>query len=179
MNLRQRKRLIYLVGVMAGLLGIAVMLVGVWRAPQIEINRVGDGQATDGQVVGNDLTLDSLSSQLAWMDLARVSAIDLRHPLYDPPPPPPPPPAKVALPVTLMGTFEEGDHSMAVFQLASGATEIRHSGEQFDTPAGTIKVIQVQRTTATVEFRGQTYELTTPEEAASAVRDMPPVRGGG
>jgi hypothetical protein len=166
MTVRQRKRVIGLVAGLVGLAGLAV-LVGAVAAP-LETAAPGPapqppagGPPTDQR--GADQTPDASRPTLG--ELARVSAMDLRRPLWDPPATAAAAPnAASAVPMTvrLVGTIVEPGHSMAVFRKADGSFELCAQGESVTDAGGAVTVTAVAPEKVTVEYAGQAQELAVP-----------------
>jgi len=104
------------------------------------------------------------------VDLARLkalAAVDLRRPLGAD--------AAIlgagaALPIKLVGTINEADHSMALLQRSDNSVRVCGVGQTLDGPGGRVTVMKIERDRVTVQFGGRSYELAMPPPARPGVR---------
>jgi hypothetical protein len=166
MTVQQRKRAIGLVAGLVGLAGLAILAAAVavpleTGAPEPAPQAPAVGPPPDDR--GADQTPGASRPTLG--ELARVSAMDLRRPLHDPPATAAAAPkAASAVPMTvrLVGTIVEPGHSMAVFRKADGSFELCAQGESVTDAGGAVTVTGVAPEKVTVEYAGQAQELAVP-----------------
>jgi len=175
MHMRQRKQLVALSAAAVAVVAVAVLLVGLTRPVRVQAAPTqrptpAPRTAQNGQPpVATDVA-EVKRPTLA--ELQRVSAFDLRRPLYDPPKAASSDEpdheevsaqrARQSMQVRLMGTTHEPGHSMALFRKMNSRQEWCKIGESVEDPGGPVKVTAIDMEKVTVEFRGQTFELDVP-----------------
>lgn len=165
MTMRQKK-ILMTCGAAACALGAAVVLAAglltpvavspgralpADRAPRPATHAQADPSAPDAGV-----TLEELRA---------LCAVDLRRPVAAAASAgQPATPSATALPlaVRLLGTADEPGHSMAIFQKGDGTIELVAQGEAVQDAGGAVKVTRIAGPKVTVEYAGQTCELTVP-----------------
>jgi len=94
----------------------------------------------------------------ALNQLQSLASLPLRRPLRDPDKPQAA--QKMPLRARLVGTVNEPGRSLAIFKLASGEHRFVPVDAQFDDPAGKVTVKQIDEQKVTVEYAGETQQLT-------------------
>lgn len=101
--------------------------------------------------------------------LRRVASLDLRRPLFEPDEPPAQAAAREAasrapaLSIELLGTINEPGHSYAIVSYPGSPWELRGVGERFDTPAGSVTIVEITPRRVTCRHRGEQRRLEMPE----------------
>jgi hypothetical protein len=164
-----------------GAAGAAVLAVGFAMPVELPVTAspAPRGSATSlSKPVQAQTGRTAFAPQSALDELQRLSAVDLRAPLFDPPPALPAPAAEVpvahrsTMTLRLVGTIVEPGHSMAMFQKPDGSIALCAQGQSIDEAAATVTVTHVSHHRVTVQFAGQSIELDLPEAPA-----CDPVRG--
>ena len=170
MTVRRRKTLLLLAAAVcvAGVVAVVGFGLGV-RAqvtpppPSESLRKTSITRAASQGVAADDEPAVSLQR------LRGIASLDLRRPLFAPEQPEPstaaskPTPRVTPLSLDLLGTIDEPGHSYAILSYAGGEWDLRGPGESFDTPAGTVTVVEVTPRRVIVEHRGERRELTMPE----------------
>jgi hypothetical protein len=182
MNVRQRKRMLYLA---AGLCGAGVAAVVTWglitpvevtaARPSFQLSSAGQStQPSDRASARHTPARPSLEQ------LQRLASMKLRQPLYDPEPTQAQKQAKQTQPshshqpdaqltLRLVGTVQEPGHSMAMFQTQDGTIELCAQGHSVENGGdqAVVKVTRVEHRKVVVQYNGQSHELSLPEKKAS------------
>ena len=68
-----------------------------------------------------------------------------------------------ALSIELLGTINEPGHSYAIVSYPGSPWELRGVGERFDTPAGSVTIVEITPRRVTLRHRGEQRRLEMPE----------------
>jgi hypothetical protein len=181
MNIRQRKRTIYLASGLIAAIGLAV---AAWAlATPVEIARPADASGdAPGPAPGRTGAAGPSYRQpgegdgISRDELARLCARDLRRPLFAPEPtveqaekPEPRPQPRRPMSAQLVGTIVEPGRSMAVFRMSDGSFELCGTGESIEDPGGEVKVRNIEPYEVTVNYASQTRTLTIERTPKSLV----------
>lgn len=161
MNLRQRIHLMWLGAVLLTLCAAGVVAAGLTLPIRVEAtsrpSAIGEAATTRPAGDAND---SAPAAPTSLASLQQLCQVDLRGPLFDPPPPPPP--VNAIASVRLIGTAQEPDHTMAMFQLPGGQMAVCEPGQSFQLSGQTVKVVEVGANRVKVEYAGRVHELTLP-----------------
>ena len=178
MNTRQRKRSIWLAAALLAL-GSAALIAWGLAAPvrltppkRANLPSIEPVAANQPDTPPNPANNPPSSNRPALAELTRLTAIDLRKPLYPPeteknktkddntqPAPPPQNP----LTLRLVGTIIEPGHSMAMLQnTRDQSIQLCPEGETIEHGNGKVTVTRVDPHKATVQYAGRSHVLETP-----------------
>ncbi len=156
---------------------VAVLALGLTAPVRVAgdvAEAASDTTKEAGASVGRPAADDSAPAHPPLAELVRLSQLDLRRPLYDPPAEETeqaasPKPA-TTMPVRLVGTVHEPGHSMAIFQKSNGLIEFAGPGQHIEDAGAKVTIVEVGRKTVTVAYGGASHQLTVPQHAAEAGR---------
>lgn len=173
MNVRQRKKVIWLTAVVVGVASLVLLFTGfcvpikTTKSKTVFQSEVSATAGVFGET-SNDKENTNVSN-LSFDELKRLCEKNLRKPLYDKPIPEPEKSdaassaSNSSLPLRLIGTANEPGHSIAMFQKSDGSIELCVENENMDNAGETVTVIKIEHQKVIVEYGGETYELVIPE----------------
>jgi len=181
MNIRQRKKVIWLAAGLVGACAAGIIVAGLALPVDVVVKRSSDSPYRGAVVAAspaqsNDANTPSPGGSASAgpefvAQLRQLCRLDLRKPLYDPPPAASHNAAAAAqvvanslLSVRLVGTADEPGHSMAVFQKPDGAIEVCAQGQGFELQGSELTVVTVQPHKVAVRYAGKRHELVIPRK---------------
>jgi hypothetical protein len=173
MNVRQRKRAIWLTAGALALAGAGAVAASVAlplkHPPPRPLDLQAAGAPARQAEAPHSAAGDDVASTIDLRELRRLCAMDLRRPLFDPPPPAaaesePQPEPRIPMSVRLVGTIIEPGRSIAMLQKHDGSITLCAEGRTVDDRGGPVKVIAVKENEVTVEYAGRSHTLQMPAE---------------
>lgn len=157
-NLRTRKRLLWLAALVMGAGALAVVVAGLSIPIAVDAAAAPRPHAPESAPVPDE----GRPGQLTLAELEELSGTDLRRPLYDAPSSQSAGDPAAAAPVKLVGMVNEPGHSMVILQKADGSMATCAQGETLDDAPGPVTVVEIGARKVTIRCRGNVYELPVP-----------------
>ncbi|MFW5839856.1 MAG: hypothetical protein ACOCZE_04670 [Planctomycetota bacterium] len=165
MNRSAKIRSFYAAAALAALLSVGAVTAAVAWPIGLEPTRPGRPARPAGQAQRQEPSQTDEAEKLDPDQLARLTQVDLRRPLYDDQVTQTPRSAapRAQLTVRLIGIAVEPGHSVAMLIDPAGKILLAQAGETVEIPGGPMKVIAVLDDSIRVEFQGRIQALPLPE----------------